>query len=457
MSGSAERVPGAVPPGTLRPVAALLAGVALAMAGNGPLTTLLSLRLEAADTARLAIGTIMAAYFAGLTLGSLLAYRLVLQVGHIRTFAAFASVLSATALAYPLLPHPLAWAALRLAEGFCMAGVFICVESWLNDRSGPATRGKILAAYMICLYLGQAAGQFLLGLGDGPGAFRVFILVSILLSLSVLPVALTRMTPPQLPEVASLSARRLYAASPLGVVGTVASGLVLGAIYPLGPVFARDAAGFDAAGTALFMSVVISGGVLLQWPLGRLSDAFDRRLVTLATLAALTLAGAAVPLAAQHGQAALLGAAALFGGFAFALYPLCVAHTNDHLPREERIAASGGLVLAFSAGATLGPLAASAAMSILGSAGLFAFTACIGAAGFLFGLWRLRVRGPVPSEQQGPFLALPRTTPAAAALHPEVPPDAARGGRQAEAEDGRLRRHATDGRPAKAGPDHAAA
>ncbi|MDN3567303.1 MFS transporter [Paeniroseomonas aquatica] len=406
----------------LRPVAALLAGVFLASAGTGPLTTLISLRLEADAAGRLAIGAVMAAYFLGLTLGSLLAYRVVLRAGHIRAFSAFVSVLSAAALAYPLVGHPMAWAGLRLGEGFCMAGVFICVESWLNDRAEPARRGSVLALYMSCLYLGQASGQFLLGLDEGPGGYRVFLLVSMLLSLAVLPVSLTRMAPPPLPAVASLPARRLIAASPLGVVGVVASGLVLGALYALGPVFARDGAGFDTAGAARFMSVLIAGGVVLQWPLGRLSDAFDRRRVIIGTLAGLTLAAAALPLLARQGEWALLGGAALFGGFAFALYPLCVAHTNDHLAAEDRIGGSGGLVLAYSAGATLGPLLASAAMAGFGAAGLFGFATAVGAAALGFGLWRLAARGPVPAERQGRFQALPQTTPAAVALNPRAAP-----------------------------------
>jgi MFS family permease len=412
------------PPGILRPVAALLLGVLLATAG--PLSTLLSLRLEAAATERIVIGTVMAAYFAGLTLGSLMAYRVVLRAGHIRAFAAFASVLSAVALVYPLAAHPLPWPViwgmLRLVEGFCMAGVFICVESWLNDRASPATRGKILAFYMICLYLGQASGQLLLGLDEGPGGFRVFIIVSMLLSLAVLPVALTRMAPPPLPDVAALSARRLYAASPLGIAGAVASGLILGSLFALGPIFAREAAGFDFAGAGRFMSVLIFGGVLLQWPLGRLSDTFDRRRVIIGTLAALTIASAAVPALVAQGEVALFGAVALFGGFAFALYPLSVAHTNDHLARDERIAASGGLVLAYSLGATAGPLVASAVMSGLGAAGLFRFVTTVGAAGLAFGLWRMWARAPVPAERQGLFQPVPLTTPAAVALNPRTTP-----------------------------------
>ncbi|MFH5926386.1 MFS transporter [Roseomonas xinghualingensis] len=404
--------------GGLRMVAALLVGVALTMAGSGPLTTLVSLRLEAMGTARIAIGAVMAAYFGGLTLGSLFAYKLVLGAGHIRAFAAFASMTSAVALAYPLVMHPLSWAVLRLVEGFCMAGIFICVESWLNDRASPATRGKILALYMMCLYLAQAAGQFLLGLDEGPGQPRVFMFISILMSLAILPVALTRQAPPTLPDVASFSPRRLYEASPLGVVGTVASGLVLGAVYSLGPVFARRFAGLEASGAALFMSALIFGGVLLQWPLGRLSDAFDRRRVIIGTMAALAAAAAALPFLAREGQGALFAAAVLFGGFAFALYPLCVGHTNDHLAPRDRVAASGGLVLAYSVGATVGPLAGSGAMSAMGAAGLFAYAAGVALLGLLFGLWRMRARAPVPAERQGPFQPAPGTTPIAAPLDP---------------------------------------
>jgi MFS family permease len=279
----------------------------------------------------------------------------------------------------------------------------------------------------MCLYLAQAAGQFLLGLDAGPGQPRVFMLVSILMSLAILPVALTRQAPPPLPEIASFSPRRLYAASPLGVVGTVASGLVLGAVYALGPVFARGVAGLDAGGAALFMSALIFGGVLLQWPLGRLSDRFDRRRVIVGTLAALVAAAIVLPALARGGQAALLGAAMLFGGFAFALYPLCVGHTNDHLARGDRVAASGGLVLSYSAGATAGPLLGSAAMSALGASGLFVFVALIAALALGFGLWRMAARPPVPADRQGPFQPLPGTTPVAAPLDPrgqsqEAPP-----------------------------------
>ncbi len=402
----------------LRSVLVLLLAIFLLMAGNGPLTTIISVRLEAAGTASPVIGAVMSAYFGGLTLGSLFAYRAVTQYGHIRAFTAFASALSAIALAYALYVSSPLWGVLRLAEGFCMAGLYICIESWLNDSATAQTRGRILASYMICLYAGQSIGQFMLNLPD-PSGFLLFVLISILLSAAVIPVALTRMTPPHLPDVAGLSFRRLYAASPLGMVGTVASGLVLGSVYGLGAIFAREI-GLDLSRTALFMSAVILGGVLLQLPVGRLSDIFDRRLVILGVLGGMVLVSGFMAAATQFGIFGLTLAALAFGGFSFALYPLCVAHTNDHLGNAERVSASGGLILAYSAGATLGPLLSSGTMAFTGAAGLFAFTGGISGLCLLFGFWRIWMRPSPPQEEQGRYQALPRTTPVVAPLDPHA-------------------------------------
>lgn len=406
-------------PGTgalgLRAVAALLLSVGLALVGAGALTTTVSLRLTQAGTAPAVVGAVATAYFLGLTLGAMRAHRLIRQVGHIRAFAAFAATLSAAALSYALWPPNPGWGLVRLLDGFCMAGVFVCIESWLNDRATAANRGRLLAAYMVCTYAAQALGQGLLGLGAGE---RLFILVAMPLCLAVLPVGLTRLAPPALPEVRSLGLRRLHAVSPLGVVGTVASGLLLGAVYGLGPVFAREAVG--PAGAAGFMALLIGSGMLLQWPLGWLSDRFDRRRVILGVMAGLVLASGAMLLAAPRGGTALLAAGVAFGGVVFAIYPLCAAHTNDWLSAGERVPASGGLILAYSFGAVAGPLLGAAAMTALGGRGLFAFTGAVGLACLGFGLRRLLARPPVPEDRQQPFQPMPGTTPAAATLRPHA-------------------------------------
>jgi MFS family permease len=230
------------------------------------------------------------------------------------------------------------------------------------------------------------------------------------MSLAVIPVALTRRVGPQLSDVVSLSVVRLYRASPLGTAGTAASGLLLGALYTLGPAFALEV-GFSTADSALFMSAVIFGGVVLQWPLGRLSDRLDRRYIIVGSFAAVVLASGLMFLVHRLDPSALLIAGAVFGGTAFVLYPLCVAHTNDYLAPGERVGGSGGLILIYSVAATVGPLVASAAMAALGPVGLFAFSAAVATSGGIFAVWRIRRRGAVPDELRGRFQGLPHTTP----------------------------------------------
>ncbi|WP_051340796.1 MFS transporter [Azospirillum halopraeferens] len=405
----------------VRPVLVLLVAMAMMMAGTGTLGTLLSVRMSDAAQPPLAIGVVMAGYFAGLTIGSLRAFTLIRAVGHIRAFSALAAILAAATLGHSISGNLVLWGVLRLIAGFCMAGLFVCVESWLNHNATAQTRGQILSFYMISVYGGQGGGQFLLNLQDETGRL-LYTIIAIVLALALVPVALTRQTPPQLPNVRSFGFARLYAASPLGVFGTLISGLVTGALYSLAPAYARQL-GYDTADTALFMSAAILGGVLLQWPLGRLSDVFDRRKVLVVLFAALVAVSAAMALAGGIGFAWLLVLVSLFGGITFALYPLCVAHTNDHLDPADMVSASGGLVLGYSIGATAGPFGASIAMTLAGPPGLFLFCAIVAVASVAFGLWRMAARDPVPAERQGPFHVLTRTTPVAAPLDPRSAPE----------------------------------
>jgi len=351
-------------------------------------------------------------------IGALRAGGVVRGVGHIRSFAAFVALLSASTLAYALVQQPLLWGALRLVDGVCVAGVFVCLESWLNDRAEPDTRGTVLASYMVALYSGQAIGQLLLRSGNTAPQVP-FELASILISLAIIPICLTRSTAPVLTEAASLPLRRLFAASPLGVVGAGITGLLLGAFYGLAAIYARRL-GLSLAATATFMMVVILGGVALQWPLGHLSDRYDRRRVIVGGFA-LTLA-VSVALAMQPSGTLLLALGFAFGGLGFALYPLSVAHANDRLLPSERVTASGQLVLLYSVGAALGPIGGAAAMTLAGAGGLFLFIALAAGAMLAFGLWRLAVTDAVPGEAQQDFQILPRTTPTAALLDPAADP-----------------------------------
>lgn len=397
------------------PVRSLLVSILVLMGGSGFLSTLVSLRLERAGSGDLVIGAVATAYFVGLILGSLWARHVVRRVGHIRAFAAFVALLSASTLAYVLYQDALFWAGLRLIDGLCVAGVFVCLESWLNDRAEPETRGGILAAYMVALYSGQALGQLILAaVGAMPAA--PFQVASILISLAIIPLCLTRSAPPVPAEPTPFSLMRFFEVSPLGVAGATVTGLMLGAFYGLAAVHVRRL-GLDLAETATFMSVVILGGVALQWPLGRLSDIYDRRLVILALFGATAAMSLGIAVATGPGLL-LLALGGLWGGLSFALYPLCVAHSNDRLHASERVAASGGLVLLYSTGAAVGPIAGASAMSLFGSGGLFIFIALCAAGMLAFGLWRMAVRAPVPSDEQQNYQVMPRTTPVAALLDP---------------------------------------
>jgi MFS family permease len=303
------------------------------------------------------------------------------------------------------------WLALRLLDGFCVAGVYVCLESWLNERAEPGTRGGVLAAYMIALYGGQAAGQIQLNLGGA----APFVTASILISLAIVPVALTRAMSPALGDQPRVTVRRLYEMSPLGLVGAAVVGIMIGAFYGLGAVYAQRL-GLQLAETAAFMSAVIVGGVALQWPLGMLSDFMDRRSVIIGVLAGASLSALGLGLFSEYVTALAFGA--MFGGFSFALYPLCVAHTHDHVSAADRVSASGGLVLVYSAGAAVGPLAGAASFEALGPKGLFIFIAACGAGALVFALWRVSARASVPNALQRAFQMLPRTTPVSARLDP---------------------------------------
>lgn len=398
------------------PLRTLLLAIFVLMAGSGFLSTLIAIRLELAGAPALLIGLVATSYFGGLMVGSLRVERVIARIGHIRAFAAFVTVYSATSLSYAIFDYPVIWTILRFVDGFVMAGVFVCLESWLNQKANPESRSTALAAYMIALYCGQAAGQFLLNLGDNSPDLP-FMVSAILLSVALLPVLLTRLEQPKIEAVSPFSIRRLYKVSPLGIVGTLVNGAILGAFYALGAVYIQRI-GMGLSQVALFTSCVIAGGVALQYPLGILSDRFDRRLVVIACF--LAVAAICAPLSLlvlpPLGTIAL---GSLFGGFAFALYPLCVAHSNDHLDEQERVGASSGLVLTYSAGAVAGPLFGSAGMGLLGPPGLFAVIGALALIGGVFGIWRSFVRPSVPAEDQQAFQSLPRTTPMAAVLESE--------------------------------------
>ena len=397
-------------------VRTFLLAIFLIMAGSGFLSTLIAIRLEREGTSTLAIGLVGTAYFAGLTIGSLRASRLIAEIGHVRSFAVFVSTFSASSLAYAIQQNVPYWMLLRFIDGFVVSGVYICLESWLNEQADHKSRSSVLAGYMVALYTGQALGQFLLTAGRDAPALP-FMFSAILLSLAALPVLLTQVAQPRIEGMKAMSVRRLYDLSPLGVVGTVTTGVMLGAFYALGAVFVRQL-GMSLAQVALFTSCAIAGGVVLQWPLGMLSDRFDRRRVIVACFAMAVAVCAVIAFNSAPGPH-LFALGALFGGTAFALYPLCVAHSNDQLRTDERVSASGGLVLSYSAGAMVGPMVGSAGMAAFGPAGLYGAIGATALLTFVFGVWRLFAGDIVPSGDQQAFQTMARTTAISAQVQPD--------------------------------------
>lgn len=406
---------------TLPTIAALLGSAALLMVGNGLFSTLLAVRLnlEGADETR--IGLVMSAYFAGLVAGSVVCGRIIGRVGHIRSFAVFAAVMAAAALAHALRVDALTWIALRAVTGFAMAGVLMAIESWMNAAATRETRGQVLAVYMAIFYLALGAGQLLLNTAD-PAGFQLFSVVGIFFALSLVPVAMTRAPTPELPGRSSLAFARLLQAAPVGVMGAFVAGLVLGAFYGLAPVFAQGI-GLSIAGTSWLMTVAILGGLVLQYPIGHLSDFVDRRAVLLVVGLGAALASGALVVVAGQTTTVLFVLIALFGGFAFTLYPLAVAHANDRLDADELVGAAGLLLLCYGVGAVIGPALGAAGMRSLGSGGLFAILSAACACLAFYVQWR-RILVPVyPGETHTAYRSVPRSTPAASELDPRADPE----------------------------------
>jgi MFS family permease len=404
---------------------ALFLGIALIMLGNGLQGSLLGLRatLEGFPTA--ITGLVMSAYFVGFLAGSTLVPRLVSRVGHIRVFAALASLASAAVLLHSVSVTPPSWGAIRLVTGFSYAGLYVVAESWLNDRATNETRGQLLSIYMVVMLGGMASGQLLLNVAD-PASFELFVLVSVLVSLAVIPILLTARPAPDFTAPSSVSLAELYRISPLGVFGALGTGMAHGALFGMGAVFAQST-GMSVAQISVFMAVAVLGGVVLQWPVGRLSDRFDRRQVlTTVTFVAAFSAFAATfvsgPLAGVLPDWSLYVLVALFGGMTLPMYSLTIAHANDHLEPDQMVAASGGLVLAGGIGASFGPVTAASVMSVMGPAGFFWTLGAIHAIIGVFALYRMRRRLALPLEDQGAFVAVPpRASPIAAYLTPESP------------------------------------
>jgi MFS family permease len=386
---------------TLMPVAALLLSVAILLMGNGLQGVLLPIRAGIEAFSTFEIGVLGSSYYLGFVFGCILGPRVVRRVGHVRAFAAMVSVASSIALVHALISDPVLWWLLRCVTGFCFAILFMIIESWLNERSTNQTRGRVFSVYTIINLTVITLGQLMVTLHN-PAAFPLFALASILVSMAVVPVALSIAPSPAPISEVRFRLWRLFGISPVGFVGSIAVGATNGAFWSLGPAFAQGS-GLNVTGIAFFMSITVIGGALGQWPLGFASDQTDRRKVIIATCIAGALAGAGMVLFDDVWGRGIFVFAFLFGMFTLPVYSLSAAHMNDSVASDEYVETSGGLLLLFGIGAGIGPLIASTLMTVFGVDGLFVFTALIHLMFALFAFQRLHSRARPGEDDRVPF------------------------------------------------------
>lgn len=400
-------------------VFSILIASGILLVGIGLFFTALGLRASVAEFSTIATGLVMSSYFGGFILGTFVCPALIRRAGHIRAFAAMASIASTTAIVHAIVVDPWVWALLRFATGACLVGLYMVMESWLNVLAPNAARGRIFAAYMAVTLVAMGLGQFLVLAGDIVG-FVPLGLVSILLSLALVPVALTRTPEPRPVSVPQISLARLYEISPLGVSAALASGLLNSAFFGMGAVFGQRI-GMPEATVAVFMSATIFGGALLQWPVGHASDRNDRRHVLALVCAAAAAIAAGAHVITFISTAWLIVCAFFYGGLVFTIYGLSVALVNDRISPDEILEAASSLLLVHAMGAAAGPAIAGFVMELLGPGSLLLYFTIVLTATAAFALWRIRAGAALPLEQQQGYVSMAASSPVVLELDPRTP------------------------------------
>lgn len=416
---------------TLRPILSLLTGFFFLIIGHGLQMTLLPLRAHLEGWTPVEIGVLGSAYYVGFVGGCFGAPYLIRHAGHIRAFTALVALISATMVSLPLAVAFWPWIVLRALIGFGLAGLYMIIESWLNDRAENTNRGLIMSIYIMVNYAALAIGQATIVLAS-PATFTLFAFATITMSIAAIPLALTRQAQPQPVSTIRFRPLELYRASPVGFVGVCAVGIANGAFWALGTV-AAVGAGLSVRDAALFMGLVTACGALAQWPVGRLSDRVDRRLVLIGVLIAAAVFGALFAFLPVSGPLWFV-IAAFFGMSIAPGYSIAAAHTYDHAPPGAFVETAAGLFLSSAAGSIVGPLLASQVMEAFGPSKLFLFTAVVQLALAAFALSRLgRRAAPTPEEKTDFNLAVSVPVGGALPIDPDAiteqpaerPPDAA--------------------------------
>ena len=418
---------------------ALFLGYSLLVIAHGLQGNLLGVRAVLEDFNIIATGALMSGYFIGYFVGANVVPNLVGKVGHIRVFAAFASIASLSILLHAIIVNPYVWMIGRFLTGLSMISIYVVVESWLNDRATNKTRGKVLSIYMIITFIGIGLGTLLLNF-DNPKEYEPFILVSLLLSLALIPILLTKRKPPTFKKITSIRIKELYKISPLGTFSMLCTGFIHPVIFTLGSVYGA-LMNFSVLEISLYLFLITVAGAIFQWPIGYLSDRFDRRLIiifssffgailTVLCFFSVSISPDFINLSsdwktlfqhiANHRMFFYIFIS-LYAGMSLPLFSLNLAYVNDFLPKEKFVSAGAGLQLIFGMSAMFAPFLCSFFMSSLGPNGLFLFLFIFQILIVFFGVYRMTRR----SSEENPdntFTPLPRNiTPLGIELDPDTP------------------------------------
>tara|TARA_B100001179_G_scaffold176910_1_gene132162 strand:- start:381 stop:1694 length:1314 start_codon:yes stop_codon:yes gene_type:complete len=417
---------------------ALFLGYSVIILAHGLQGNLLGLRAVIENFSIIATGALMSGYFIGYFVGATIVPNLVGKVGHIRVFAAFASTASLSILLHSVIVDPYVWFLGRFITGFSIISIFVVVESWLNDRATNKTRGKVLSIYMIITFIGLGLGVLLLNFNN-PKNYEPFILVSLLLSLALVPILLTRRKPPTFKKIASIKIKELYKISPLGTFSMFCTGFIHPVIFTLGAVYG-SLMNFSILEISLYLFLITISGAIFQWPIGYLSDRFDRRIILIIT----TLLGSVLTILCffsvsvspdfinlssnwktliQHisnHRMLFYIFISLYAGMCLPLFSLNLAYVNDFLPKEKFVSAGAGMQIIFGLSAMVAPFLCSFFMKNLGPNGLFIYLFIFHTAIGLFGIYRM-TRRSTEENPENTFTAMPRNiTPLGMELDPDA-------------------------------------
>lgn len=399
-------------------VGAVVLSAILLQGGNGILTIIVPLRMTDAGLPAIDVGFVGTGYAIGFLIGCVFATGLVRTVGHIRAFAALAAVMGTGVLALVIDTNVFLYAGVRAATGFCMAGLTTVIESWINERTPAESRGNVLSIYMVITKGALATGPLMLGYGDvtGPGFLMI---ICAFCSMSLVPMALTQGPSPDIPPLKRLGVVTLYKIAPAAIVGCIAIGLVNGAVISLIPAYATSI-DLSPATIAVIMAGMQLGGLAFQWPLGWMSNQMDRRLMIAFCAGAVTVLSVSAILLAGFSEMFQVVVFSLWGGISFSIYAICVSHAADRAPLDLMVAMSSSLLLAWAAGAVVGPTAASFMMTAVGPAGLFYYAAAVMSCLLAFVLIRTRMRKAEPQGMKQGFVGLPASSPVIPQMDPRM-------------------------------------